>query len=86
MVLCDQLESAQQRPREQLGQVAGLLEALDRREHQLDRPLGREAFRFERVGKSEPADDEVPPPVPEPAVAELAPDEPLEAPVPPLVT
>src|SRR5260364_269988 len=50
---------AQQRPREQLGEIAGLLETLDRREDQLDRPLRREPLGLQRIGQAEPADDEI---------------------------
>ena len=48
-----------QRPREQLGEVAGLLVALDRREDEFDRPLRGEALRLERIGEAEAAHDEI---------------------------
>ena len=48
-----------QRPGEELGQVGRLLVALDRREDQLDRPLGRQALGLERIGEAQAADDEV---------------------------
>ncbi len=53
--------AAVQRAREEFGQVAGLVEAVDRREDQLDRPLGREALGLERIGEAEAAHGEVGP-------------------------
>ena len=50
-----------QRTGEQFGEVAGLFVALDRREQQLDRPLRREPFGFQRIGEAESAHHEVGP-------------------------
>ena len=52
---------AHERPREQLGEIGGLLVALDRREHQFDRPFGRQAFGLERIGETEAAHHEIGP-------------------------
>ena len=35
------------------GKVTGLLVTMDRREHELDRPLGGKPFSFQRIGKAE---------------------------------
>ena len=51
--------AADERTGEQLGEIAGLLVALDRREQELDRPLGGDAFGFERIGEAKAADDDV---------------------------
>ena len=48
-----------ERSREQGGEVAGLVVAVDRREDELDRPLRRKAFGFERIREPEPADHQV---------------------------
>ncbi len=48
-----------QRSREQAGQVGRLVEALDRREHQFDRPLGGHAFGLQRIGQAEATDHQV---------------------------
>ncbi len=45
----------------QLGEVGGLLVALDRREHQFDRPFGRHALGLQRIGEAEPAHHEIGP-------------------------
>ena len=50
---------AGERPREQGGEIPRLFEAVDRREHQLDRPLGGDALRLERIGEAEAADNEI---------------------------
>src|ERR1700749_2257367 len=44
---------------EELGEIGRLLVTLDRGEHELDGPLRRHAFRFERVRETETADDEI---------------------------
>src|SRR6185295_11393019 len=59
MTLSHQLRSPHQRPCKQLGEIGGLLVALDRREDQLDRPLGRDTFRFEGIGETQPADHQI---------------------------
>ena len=46
---------------EQLGEIAGLLVALDRREDELDRPLGGHPLGLERVGQAQTADHQVRP-------------------------
>jgi hypothetical protein len=50
-----------QRAREQFGEIGCLLVALDRREDQLDRPLGGQALGLQRVGEAKAADDEIRP-------------------------
>src|ERR1700742_67858 len=50
-----------QRAREQFGEVAGLLVALDGREDEFDRPFGGDALRLQRIGKAETADHEIGP-------------------------
>jgi hypothetical protein len=56
-----QQRAPRERPREQFGEIGRLLVALDRREQQLDRPLGGQALGLQRVGEAEAADDEVGP-------------------------
>jgi hypothetical protein len=51
--------AAAQRAGKQLGQVGGLLVAVDGREDQLDGPLGGQAFGFQRVGQAQAADGDV---------------------------
>ena len=48
-----------QGPGEQFGEVTRLVEAVNRREHQFDRPLGGKSLRLERIGKAQAADREV---------------------------
>lgn len=54
-----QLQAADQWTGEQLGQIAGLVVAVDRGEHQLNGPFGGQALGFERVGKAQAADHDV---------------------------
>lgn len=44
---------------QKLGQITGLLVALDRREDELDRPFRRQAFHLKRVGKAQAADGDI---------------------------
>ena len=48
-----------QRAAEKFGQITGLIEALDGREHQFDCPLGGHALGLQRVGQAEPADHQI---------------------------
>ena len=54
-----QLHASHQRARKQFGKVAGLLVALDRREHQFNRPLGRHALSFQRIRKAKSTDNQI---------------------------
>ena len=51
--------AANKRPREEFGEIARLLITLDRREDELDRPLGREALRLQRISKTKATNDEI---------------------------
>ena len=53
--------AAAQRPGEQFGEVTRLIEAVNRRKHQFDRPLGGKALSLERIGQAKPANGEVGP-------------------------
>jgi hypothetical protein len=50
---------APQRPREELGKIGRLIEAMDRREDQLDRPLGPQTLGLQRIGQTQTADREI---------------------------
>jgi hypothetical protein len=54
-----QQRAAAQRTGEEPGEIARLLEAVDRAEQQLDRPFRRRPFGFERIGEAEAADHEI---------------------------
>ena len=48
-----------QRTRKEFSEIAGLVIALNRREDQLDRPLGGHALGFERIGQPQPANHQI---------------------------
>ena len=50
---------ATHRTGKQLGQIGGLLVAMHRREYQLDGPLGAQAFGFQWIGQTQPADGQI---------------------------
>src|SRR6056297_584363 len=51
--------AAVERAREERREIASLFVEMHGREHELDRPFGRQPLRLERVGEAEPADREV---------------------------
>ena len=54
-----EFDAPAQRAAKEFGQVCGLLITLDGREHQLNRPLGGQALRLQRIGQAQAADHDV---------------------------